>query len=110
MPTPHHPSISIRRVLRKLGLDIREARIRRGLPAQVIAQRAFTTRPTLSRVERGDPGVGIGIYASVLQALGFLEGMGLLADPRHDEIGSALASEQLPQRAKRSRIKATHDD
>ena len=69
MPTPHHPSIAVRRALRKLGLDIREARRRRGLPAQIIAQRAFTSRPTLRRIEAGDHGVSIGIYAAVLQAI-----------------------------------------
>ena len=105
MPTPHRPSVSVRRVLRKLGMDIREARIRRGLPAQVVAERAFTTRPTLSRIEKGDHGVSIGIYASVLQALGLLESLGSLADPHHDEVGSALASSNLPSRARRPRVK-----
>jgi hypothetical protein len=40
----------------------------------VVAERAFTSRATLQRVEEGDPGVGIGIYAAVLYALGLLKG------------------------------------
>jgi hypothetical protein len=98
MPTPHRPSIAVRRSLRKLGHDLRDARRRRRLPAGVVATRAFTSRPTLHRVEQGDPGVSIGIYAAVLQALGFLDQLDQLADPSRDPTGLALAAEELPQR------------
>jgi hypothetical protein len=42
MPTPHHPTAAVRRALRKLGADMRDARKRRRLPMGVIADRAFT--------------------------------------------------------------------
>jgi len=100
MPTPHRPSIAVRRGLRKLGLDIRDARRRRGLPAGVVAERAFTSRPTLQRLERGDASVSIGIYAAVLQALGLLDGLSQLADPSRDAVGIAMATEKLPQRVR----------
>ncbi len=105
MPTPHRPSAAVRRVLRKLGQDIRDARRRRQLPAAVVAERAFTTRPSLQRVEAGDPAASIGIYAAVLQALGLLDGLGDVADPARDTTGLALASEQLPQRARLKRAR-----
>ena len=105
MATQHRPSLSVRRTLRKLGQDIRAARLRRSLPAFVVAERALTSRPTLSRIEKGDAGVGIGIYASVLQALGLLDGLGDLADPARDETGLALARQDLPQRARAPRNK-----
>lgn len=105
MSTPHRPSVAVRRTLRKLGLDMRDARRRRGLPAEIVAERAFTSRPTLRRIEEGDHTVGIGIYAAVLQALGLLDGLGLLADPSKDEIGLAMASEQLPKRVRLRRPK-----
>ncbi len=73
MATPHAASAGVRRALRKLGADIHDARIRRHLTMAVVADRAFTTRATLQRVEAGDPAVGMGIYASVLQALGLLD-------------------------------------
>lgn len=103
MPTPHRPSVTVRRTLRKLGLDIRDARRRRSLPADVVAKRAFTSRPTLRRIEAGDHSVSIGIYAAALQALGLLDGLGHLADPSRDEAGLAIASEKLPKRARLSR-------
>lgn len=63
----------------------------------VVAERAFTSRSTLQRVEAGDTSVSIGIYASVLQALGLLDGLGQLADIGNDRIGQALASADLPK-------------
>lgn len=100
MASPHHPTAAVRRVLRKLGGDIRDARRRRRLPMAVVAERAFTSRGTVQRIEAGDPSVGIGIYAAVLNALGILNGMGELADIAHDTVGQALAKAELPARAR----------
>lgn len=100
MPTPHHPSASVRRALRKLGADIHDARRRRSLPMAVVAERAFTSRSTLQRVEAGDANVSIGIYAAVLQALGLLDGLMEIADIGRDSVGQALASADLPKRVR----------
>lgn len=100
MPTPHRPSAAVRRTLRKLGADIHDARRRRHLPMEVVAERAFTSRSTLQRIEAGDATVGIGIYASVLQALGLLDGLGEIADISRDSVGQALASADLPERVR----------
>lgn len=106
MPTPHRPSLAVRRALRKLGEDIYNARRRRGLPAKIVAERAFTSRPTLRRVENGDHGVSIGVYAAVLHALGLLDGVGNLAAPAQDAVGMATAVENLPQRIRLRRPKS----
>src|SRR5947207_14453305 len=100
MPTPHRPPAAVRRAMRKLGVDIHDARRRRRLPMAVVAERAFTSRSTLQRVEAGDANVGIGIYAAVLQALGLLDGMGDIADISCDSVGQALATAELPARAR----------
>lgn len=97
MPTPHTPPAAVRRSLRKLGADIHDARRRRKLPMAVVAERAFTSRSTLQKVESGDTNVSIGIYASVLQALGLLEGLSQVADIGNDIVGQALASADLPK-------------
>ena len=70
----------------------------------VVAERAFTSRSTLQRVEAGDTNVSIGIYAAVLQALGLLEGLGQIADIANDPVGQALASAEL---AKHIHLKRT---
>lgn len=98
MPTPHHPPIAVRRALKELGQDINDARRRRRLPAKILAERAFASRPTLRRIEAGDHTVGIGIYAAVLNALGLLDGLRKLAEPANDAIGLALSGDSLPTR------------
>src|SRR3546814_19498889 len=63
----------------------------------IVAERAFTSRSTLQKIEAGDTNVGIGIYAVVLQALGLLEGLSQVADIGDDAVGQALASAELPK-------------
>jgi len=103
MPTPHLPPAAVQRALRKLGADIRDARRRRRLPMAVVAERAFTSRSTLQRVEAGDTGVSIGIYAGVLLALGLLDALAQVADIGSDSVGQALASADLPRRVRLKR-------
>ena len=98
MPTPHHPTAAALKALKKLGSDLHDVRRRRRLPMAVLAERAFTSRSTLQRIEAGDHAVSIGIYAAVLHALGLLDGLGQLADPARDSVGQALATESLPKR------------
>jgi hypothetical protein len=66
----------------------------------VVADRAFTSRSPLQRVEAGDPAVSMGIYAAVLHVLGLLDGLGRLPDPARDPVGQSLAVESLPQRVR----------
>jgi len=97
MPIPVH------RALRKLGRDIGDARRRRRIPAAILAERASISRTTLVKVEKGDPGVSIGIYAKVLFVLGMVDRLVELADIRHDARGLELEGEQLPKRVRRSK-------
>lgn len=97
--------LPVQRVLRKLGGDIRDARLRRRIPTAVMAARASISRTTLSKVEKGDPGVALGSYATVLFVLGLAEKLGELADIRNDAVGLELEEEDLPKRIRRSRKK-----
>ena len=90
--------LPVRHTLKKLGSDIAVARRRRRIPAALMAERAFVTRPTLAKVERGDPGVSLGVFASVLFVLGMTERLGDLVDPGRDPLGLALEEERLPKR------------
>ncbi len=98
MPTPHVPTLGAKRAIRKIGADLRVARLRRRLPMELVSQRAFVSRGTLTRIENGDPGVSFGAYASVMQALGLIDG---LADVVADEkVGLELDVENLPKRVR----------
>ena len=84
--------------LQKLGQDIRDARRRRRIPVAILAQRASISRSTIGKVEKGDPGVSLGTYATVLFALGLADRLSDLADSAHDAVGLDLEEERLPQR------------
>lgn len=95
-----HP-IPVRRALKTLGRDLRDARRRRRISTEIMAERASISRTTLSKIEKGDPGVAMGNYANVLFALGLAPGLAQLADVRNDTLGLELDEEQLPQRIRR---------
>ncbi len=95
--------IPVRRALRKLGQDIRDARLRRRIPTAVMAERASISRTTLNKIEKGDNGVSLGNYANVLFVLGMAERLGELADIKTDSVGLELEEERLPQRIRKPR-------
>jgi transcriptional regulator with XRE-family HTH domain len=90
--------IPVKRALRKLGRDIRDARRRRRIPVAMLAQRTSMSRTTLNKVEKGDPSVSMANYATVLFVLGMADRLADVADPRHDAVGLELEEEHLPQR------------
>ena len=90
----------------KLGTDIRDARRRRRIPTAVMAERALISRMTLNKVEKGNPGVSLGIYATVLFVLGMTDRLAELADARHDAVGLSLEEERLPQRIRIRPVRA----
>jgi hypothetical protein len=98
-------AIPVKRALHKLGGDIRDARRRRRIPTAILAERSRVSRTTLSRVENGDPGTSMGVYATVLFVLGMTERLADLADPRHDSVGLALEEERLPRRIRIPSVK-----
>ena len=84
-------------------MDLSAARRRRRLSMALVAERAFISRNTLTRVEKGDPGVSMGIYATVLFVLGMENRLGDLADATSDPLGLALEEERLPRRIRAPR-------
>lgn len=100
MPRHTGPSLPLPalRALRKLGADIRDARLRRRIATTTMAERASITRPTLASVEKGEPGVQMGTYATILFLLGMTNRLADVADVRQDLTGLQLQDEQLPKR------------
>ena len=77
-----------------------DARLRRRIRASTLAERALISRTTLHKIERGDAGVSMGMYATVLFVLGMHDGIADLADRSRDGIGLDLLEERLPQRVR----------
>ena len=55
-----------KRMLKKVGEQIKLARLRRKLSTSLVAERAKISRATLWKIENGDPTVSMGAYLSVL--------------------------------------------
>jgi transcriptional regulator with XRE-family HTH domain len=93
--------IPVARALRKLGRDIKDARRRRRIAMAMVAQRASLSKSTLIRIERGDPKVSIGSYATVLFVMGMADRLADLADAKNDPVGLRIEEENLPKRIRR---------
>lgn len=104
--------LAAERSLRKLGEDLKDARRRRRIPMEIMAQRAMISRSTLTRVEKGAPEVSMGIYVTILFILGLEKKLADLADIRSDDVGLDLEEERLPKRihlTKRSKEEKSHE-
>jgi transcriptional regulator with XRE-family HTH domain len=95
--------LPVKRALKKLGQDLRDARKRRRIPMQLAADRASISRATLSKIEKGDEGVSMAAYAKILFVLGMTKRLSELADPTFDHLGLGLEAESLPKRIRISR-------
>ena len=100
---------SIRRILEQTGEQIKLARLRRNIPASLIAERAGLGRTTIWQIEKGSPSVSMGAYAKALHAI---EGMDkeLLRICREDEPGRVIQDANLVRRRASRRKRITHHD
>ena len=93
--------------LRSLGENLAIARVRRRESQRVWAKRLGCSVPTLIRMERGDPGVSAGIYATALWLIGRVAALPEIAAPGSDR--GALENDvrdALKRRAVRSSASA----
>jgi hypothetical protein len=98
---------AVAQALRTLGENLAIARVRRREPQRTWAKRLGISVPTLIRMERGDPGVSAGIYATALWLMGRVNALSNVAAPAEDK--GALESDvrgALKRRAVRSAASA----
>ena len=86
----------------KLGVAVKAARLARGRTQQDTAERARCSKPTVSRIERGDVSVSLSSWLGVLEAVDLLHLLSKLAEPAADAAGEALRATQTRQRGTRS--------
>lgn len=98
--------IPVIKALRKMGQDINNARRRRRITIELMAERSDLSRATIGKIEKGDPTTSMGGYASVLFVLGMEGSLGDLVDGAYDLIGRRLEDEKLPQRVRSPRKKS----
>ena len=97
------PPAAVEDALRRLGRNLRTARVRRKLRIEDVAERMGASRFTVSDLEKGMPGTSAAAYFGALWALGLIEQAVDLADPDRDEEGKALESARHPAQAPRRR-------
>ena len=91
---------STEEILKTMGEQIKLARLRRNLRAELVAERAGISRASLWKVECGNPAVAMGIYAAVLHALGNMD-KELIQICRDDELGRQLQDLSLLNKTRR---------
>lgn len=89
-----------RRNAQTLGERLVEWRKLQDLTAEQVAQRAGISKPTLWKLEAGEPGVSIGVLLDVARALGITDLLLDAVDPLETDLGKARAGQSLPQRVR----------
>jgi transcriptional regulator with XRE-family HTH domain len=106
-------SLKATRSLLDLGQNLKQARLSRRFSIAELAMRADVSERTLMRLEKGDPGVGIGNLAGVLAALGSPAALAEIMSPENDAVGLSRALQAVPKRGrsfKRSKAVAIRDE
>ena len=104
MPRPtkiaKHPPAAVEEALKRLGRNIRTARLRRTMPQERLAQRIGVSRFVVADIERGKATTGVAAYMGALWALGLIAHMRDVADPDRDEEGKTLERARSPRIAR----------
>jgi hypothetical protein len=87
--------------LRKLGRDLATARQRRAESLRDWAARLQVSVPTLMRLEKGDPSVSMGVYATALWLINRHEALSQVADPKEDAAALEMEIRAAAQRHRR---------
>lgn len=97
-----NPPYAVEQSLRRLGANLREARLRRNLTILEVAAKIGTGRDAVIAAEKGNPSTSIAVYTALLWAYGLLHHMDNLADPAMDEEGLALSMRRERARSENS--------
>lgn len=94
------PPYPVERALRRLGGNLRTARLRRNLSIAEVAGKIGAGPRAIAAAEAGKASTGIAVYAALLWTYGLLDPFAELADPAEDAEGQALALSREPSRAR----------
>jgi transcriptional regulator with XRE-family HTH domain len=101
-PLSQAPPYAIEQALKRLGANLRTARLRRHFTIEEIAQKIGAGRRAIMDAEKGKTTTAIAVYAALLWAYDLLPAMDELANPAKDESGLILAAADGKKRARKS--------
>lgn len=94
------PPYLVEQTIKRLGSNLRTARVRRNLTIEEMAQKIGTGSRAIADAEKGKPSTGIVVYAALLWALDLLDQMEVVADPAKDQEGLTRALSREPEMAR----------
>ena len=95
------PPYVVERALKRLGGNLRMARVRRGMTIEDAGSRIGTGPRAVMDAEKGKASTGIAVYAALLWLFDLFQPFEDLADPSMDEDGLALAMAREPTRPRK---------
>lgn len=102
------PPYPVEQALRRLGANLREARLRRNLTIEDVAQKIGTGPRPVADAEKGKASTGVAVYIALLWAYDLLHQIEDVADPALDAAG--IARSQSRKRARRKERKGLDSD
>ena len=94
------PPYPVETALKRLGHNLRTARLRRRLTIKAVAQKIGTGVRAISEAEKGKPSTSIAVYVALLWTFDLLSDFEMLADPTRDSEGQVLALSREGVRAR----------
>lgn len=88
------PPYPVEQALKRLGANLRTARLRRNLTIEDVAQRIGTGPRPVSDAEKGKASTGAAVYMALLWAYDLMGPMDAVADPASDKEGLALSAQR----------------
>jgi len=95
------PPYPVEQAIKRLGANLRTARLRRNLTIEEVAEKIGTGPRAVSGAEQGKVSTGIVVYNALLWVYDLLGPMSDLADPGRDEEGLALSMRRKRARAEK---------
>jgi transcriptional regulator with XRE-family HTH domain len=97
------PPYPVEQALKRLGENLRTARIRRGMTVEDAAERIGTGRRAVMEAEKGKASTGIVVYAALLWLYDLIAPFEDLADPLKDQEGLSRQSAKENKRVRKGR-------
>jgi transcriptional regulator with XRE-family HTH domain len=89
------PPVEVETALKRLGANLRTARLARNLSMDHVAAKLGVGRRVVATAEAGKPGTAIGVYLGLLWVYDLLSQANELADPTRDEAVMRAASARI---------------
>lgn len=94
------PPSAVHEAIKRLGSNLRTARLRRNLSHAELAGKLGVDRHVIADAENGKLSTSAGVYVGMLWAMNLLASLADVANPKNDEEGLALSGLDERERAR----------